>query len=752
MIDARRWPSVSTAAFAVALACGAVGPIEAADQPELRVGIEGVYRTGSWTPLVVSCPASPAASDFNAVWVEDPDGQPVRMPAILEDAGDGVRRFRVRFGRPNASVLLEQVEGKLDDAIRVSLPAPIDSREKVLLVLGELPSADRAARLLAGEDGVRTRVVSSSPLAVAGKAAGLGPLDFDGIDAIIVCGGALRLKDGDRKQQTQLVGTIEAIDGWVRGGGRLVFVAGGSAADLAAEDSPAIRWLPGPRGRQGRVARLVPLRRSAALETFGRAGRPLEKSALAGLEVPLLADSTEIDGLIEAFDGRVAADLPLVVRSAHGFGTVTWIGIDLDRDAFRTWQGTDTLLIQLLDARAGKSAARAGGPRNDAVDLAGQLRKALDHFPGVRAVPFEVIAGLGLLYVCCLYPLDWFLVSRLAVRPWLSWLTLPLLVATFTGLAVATAQAWKGTAWSSSRADLVDIDAVGGSARGFSFDGIWSPRNARLDLAAAVARDRAEVALSWFAPAGRGIGGTDAAVSHPSLAAGAYRYAGSLSELEQVPIAASSSRLFEASWTAAAPGGPETSESQPVISGLILEGQGTLRGWLESRLGFPLEDCRLLHAGWLYDVGRLDPGGRFEPAAGRGPRSLAGAITRRSASRDRDVSTGWDPGSTDVERILEVAGFHVAAGGSGYTGLEAGRLARLDLSPLLELGRAVLVGRGPPATLWTEAHRPIEPGIMATTEESLSQTGSQTAEPAPDSRGPATALWRIVLPLQRSAP
>jgi hypothetical protein len=36
---------VSTAAFAVALACGAVGPIEAADQPELRVGIEGVYRT-----------------------------------------------------------------------------------------------------------------------------------------------------------------------------------------------------------------------------------------------------------------------------------------------------------------------------------------------------------------------------------------------------------------------------------------------------------------------------------------------------------------------------------------------------------------------------------------------------------------------------------------------------------------------------------------------------------------------------------
>lgn len=729
MIEARRWPSGLMAAFAVVLACVGVVPVEAAGQFDVRVGIEGVYRTGAWTPLVVSSRERPAAALPNAVWVEDPDGQPVRMPAVPDDAGDGCRRFRVRFGRPNASLMLEQSEGQLGGGLPITLPAPIDSRERMLLVLGDLPAADRAARLLAGEEGGRTRIVSASPLAVAGKAAGISALDFDSVDGIIVCGGSLRLKDGDRQQQALLAATIEAIDGWVRSGGRLVFVAGASAADLDAAGSPALRWLPGPPGRPGKVARLVPLRRSAALETYGRAGRPLEKAALAGLEVPLLADAAELDGLIEAFDGRVATDLPLVVRSAHGFGTVTWIGIDLDRDGFRNWQGTDTLLVELLDARVSGRAARAGGGRSDAVDLAAQLRMALDHFPGVAAVPFEIIAGLGLLYVCCLYPLDWFVVTRLAGRPWLSWLTLPLLVAVFTGLSLTTALAWKGDGWRSSRADLVDVDSVTGLSRGFSYTGIWSPQNARIDLAAAVPRDRAEVALSWFAPAGRGIGGTDAAVSHSSLAACEYRSVGSLAGLEQVPIAASSSRLFEARWTAP-PGKTGIRASEPVVSTLVLEGQGTLRGGIESRLGFSLEDCRLLHAGWLYDVGRLDPGGHFEPAAGRGPRSLAGAITRRSASRERDVSTGWDSGSTDVDRILEVAGFHAAVGGSGYTRLEAGRLARLDLSPLLELGRAILVGRGPPATLWKEIPSRLDP----------------------DSTPPRSALWRIVLPLQRSAP
>jgi hypothetical protein len=73
----------------------------------------------------------------------------------------------------------------------------------------------------------------------------------------------------------------------------------------------------------------------------------------------------------------------------------------------------------------------------------------------------------------------------------------------------------------------------------------------------------------------------------------------------------------------------------------------------------------------------------------------------------------------------------VAAGGAGYTALEPGRLARLDLSPLLPLDRAVLVGRGPPLVDWTCVAGPVAGGAPAAT-------------PAVSGAAP---LWRIVISL-----
>jgi hypothetical protein len=196
--------------------------------------------------------------------------------------------------------------------------------------------------------------------------------------------------------------------------------------------------------------------------------------------------------------------------------------------------------------------------------------------------------------------------------------------------------------------------------------------------------------------AGRGFGGLDAAVGHPSLAAADYGYGGSLAALDDVPIAAAASRLFEAEWSGCA-------DVPVVTSSLALTSQATLAGAVSHHLPFPIENCRLLHAGWLYDVGTLRPGDRYDTATGRGPRSLASALTRRAAAKDRETALTWDPTNADVARIIEVAAFQGAAGGTAYTGLDAGRLGRLDLSPLLAVDRAVLVGtvaEGVPASRW----------------------------------------------------
>jgi ABC-2 type transport system ATP-binding protein len=406
------------------------------------------------------------------------------------------------------------------------------------------------------------------------------------------------------------------------------------------------------------------------------------------------------------------------------------VGLDLDQGVFRSWQGTDSLLVELLGGRPGR-AGRAGELSRQSLDLSGQLRMAVDRFEGVRAIPFEVIAGLALLYIACLYPLEWWVVSR-GGRPWVAWLTLPAVVALFAGLAWWTADRWKGDGWRSRRADVVDIDLASSMARGTSFFGAWSPVNAFVDVAAvpsttAIGADPPASVVSWFGAGGRGIGAVDCPTAHPSLATEPYLAVAGLEGLDGVPIAASSSRLFEAEWL-----GPVTEAA--LVSTLRQDAQGTLSGTLDSRLPFALEQCALFHAGWYYDVGTLAPGARFDPESGKGPRTLASALTRSATVYDRTQTERWRVDDTDVDRILEVAGFHAAAGGASYTSLEAGRLGRIDLSPLLPIGRAVLVGRGPAGTAWS--------CLEGRSTSAAGAAGTPTA-------GDAPAMWRIVIPREK---
>ncbi len=693
---------------AAAIAPSAASPAPAHAEAAATIGLDGTWRTGSWTPLAIPLRDDGAAP--TRVWVADPDGELVGYEP-LAPAADGVARFRIRCGRPDGAVTVEWPDGSRD---KPRLPAPLESTTRLLMVLGDLPAAERAARLLQREDGSRFRVV---PLQDPGMV-GPSPLDLDAADTVVACGHAVSTAPPD---------LLAALDAWVRRGGRMVFLAGASAAPPAFADGPAGDWLPGRAGGRGRVARMVPLRRGAAIETYAKAGRPLDRGALATLEAPLLADSATLDGTIEAWEGGAQADLPLVVRRAHGFGTITWAGLDLDRAPFRAWPGTDSLLVQLLGGRAEKGG-RAGELVRGSLDLGGQLRLALDRFQGVSPVPFEVVAGLALLYVACLWPLEWWLVSR-SGKPRLAWLTLPALVAAFTGLAWWTAHRFKGEEARSRGAEIVDIDMVGNRLRGTSFLALWSPENTTLDLGAApatpLAGPNAATVLSWYRITGRGMGAVDSPTSHPSLASAPYRESPGFDRLVGIPMAASSSRLFEAEWTAPA-------ASPAVESTLTRDPQGTLRGTVKSLLPFGLEGATLVHAGWSYDVGTLRPGATFDTLSGKGPRTLSASLTRASTVLDRQQTERWRIDEHDVERILEIAGFHEAAGGTSYTSLEAGPLGRLDLSPLLPIDRAILVGTGPACTAW-----------------SVDGTGAAAGGAAE----PARALVRIVIPLEeRAAP
>lgn len=672
-----RTPLALAACLLAAAVAGAEPP------PGVELGFGGRSRAGSWTPLVVT--DLPAGAEAR-VWVQDPDGAFVRSPPAVAEGG--VARFAVRRGRPAGGIRVEH--GDSGPGAEIDLPASLPSTDGVVMLLGDLPALARAARLL--EDGAAPRLAVIAP-GRADVVVGTAARDMDGIDVVVACGRALEGVDG---------ALLAAIDAWIRDGGRLVLAAGVSAVALAGRGGVAAGWLPGP------VAETVPLRRVAAVEAHARAPGLAARPAAAELRVPLLANRAALAGAVDVFEGNTAADLPLVVRRAHGLGSITWIGLDLDAEPFRGWSGTDTLVARLLGDRraaveADRAASAAGPP-----DLAGQLRLALEAAGpdgGLAPVPFAVIAGLGLLYVACVFPLEWWLVSR-SGRPWLAWVTLPALVVGFTMAAGAASARWRpATAAGARAAEIVDVDAGSGAVRGWAWLAAWRLHNTSVDVAIDAGQG-GDAAISWFADAGPGFGAIDAAVPHPTLAAADYAYGDTLAALERVPVAAVSSRLFEARWSGTA--------ADVVSSTLTRDGRGTLRGEVAHHLPFPLRGCRLAHGGWLWDVGDLAPGQRHDLATGRGPRSLAGALARREAVKEREATTRWDRSGTELAWILEIAGFHAAAGGAAYTGLEPGRLARLDLSPLLPLDRAVLVGTAAdPPRGWTTGWRVAAAGGAA---------------------------------------
>jgi hypothetical protein len=668
----------------------------------VTVGFAGVSKTAVWTPVRVRLPADDTATRVR-VWAADPEGQPVGSPwrPLAETAGgDHEATLHVRLGRPEGDLAIEfeRAGQGVSGRQAVDFFPPLPQSSSLLLVIGDVPAAARAVRLLEDDEGWRPTVVSVGVADLPGAS----PLDFDAADAVVVAGSACPLPEN----------VFTALDDWVHGGGRLVFLAGESLERLAAEEAAELAWLPAS------FERLVPLRSTAVIETFARASRPLQLGS-AQLSMPMLAEVESGSAATLAAVGPTMADLPLAVRRPRGFGTIGWLAFDLDREAFAGWPGSDSLLLSVLGSER-KEGGRSGETRRDLLDIGGQLRRSVDQFPGVKAVPFELIGLLAILFVASLYPLSWWLAAPPSGRG--GWLALAVSVVGFTLLASVIGGQWKSSRWQTVSTGIVDIDVSSGMTRGFSMQGIWSPENASITVSAEASdavmlSGEERTVISWAAATGRSFGGPDTLVPHASLAAAAYGYGENLAALERVPLAIATSGIWQASWEGMVPAG------FPVLSGRFEQtAEGTLRGELINRLPFALEDCLLAYAGWLYDVGSFPAGGRFNPSSGRGPRSLSGAISRRMMVGEREQGGRYELDERNQDRILEVASFHEAAGGRSYTSLEAGVLCRYDLSDLIRSGRAVLLGRGPVGTDW-KVNRDI------------------------DSEEDSYAVWRFVLPV-----
>jgi len=465
-----------------------------------------------------------------------------------------------------------------------------------------------------------------------------------------------------------------------------------------------------------------------AIESFCGSSLPLTVLDPEGVGVPVLAGTS---GVVEIRE----ADLPLLVRQARGFGQVVYLALDPDQPPLANWADRGRLMARLLDLSS-TSTEEAGGSRAmlhyGFTDMAGQLRSALDCFPGVGLVPFWTVVALVIVYLLAIGPGDYFLLRRLLRRMQWTWVSFPLVVVLVTAGALALARALKGDRVQVHQVDLVDVDVGSGRVRGTTWANVFSPTTEPYDIslsppwprraagAAAGAIDPArkyvgpssltkqssqagkpDVLVSWLGLPGEALGGMNPRASNPTVWKGGYRFSPGLETLSGVPIPIWSTKSFTARWTS--PAGTFL-----VPEAKLVEEDRVPTGALTNPFDFPLHDCLLAYGNWVYqlgDSGTVQPHQTIAVGSMLMRRELRTFLTGRKSVLDEDAArmkdtfheelTPYDQGSVDVAYVLRAMMFHRAAGGRAYTGLWNRYQGFVDFSGLLQANRAVLVAGVP---------------------------------------------------------
>jgi len=755
---------IPTAALFVCLSLlAAPDPAGAAEEiphPEivaLRVGFQGQsrgepaakYKAGLWTPVEVTLRGVERLRGGRVILtVPDGDGVPSRVSAPLPHAQTGedvALLMYARFGRIGGQLAVElrSADGQTvplrsaaglmakpvfkagdDDAF----PPAIPSHRELIVVVGSAPlGVEDAVGRLRQKPEERTVVVRLDDFRqLPDRWYG-----YEGVDTVVLATGDPSVY-GELKPDGR---RVAALDEWVRMGGKLVFCVGHRAEEVLRQEpeAPLRRFAP------GRLQKRVSLRQTAALETYCGSSVPVPAPPGGG---PLEMHTAQLAGVEGTVEAREADDLPLVIRRAHGFGQIVFLAADLDRPPLADWPDRGLLVGRLLDHPKSPTEEADEGTalmHYGFNDLAGQLRSALDRFPGVSMVPFYVVILLVVLYLLAIGPGDYFLLRKLLRRMQLTWVTFPLIVLAVSLAAYLLASRFKGNQVRLNQVDLVDVDTETGRIRGTAWVNLFSPRVDRYDLTFQPKRPGGDVLpgarvwTAWLGLPGEALGGMAPKTVEPGVWKTPYDFSPELDRLAGVPIQVWSTKSLTARWTAPA---------ETLLEASLREEDNLPNGTITNRLDFPLTQCLLAYGNWAYNLDTLAPGETVRVGPSLKRRELKTLLTGRKLIFDeaeekfRQQTTPYDQAGVDVAYIVRAMMFFDAAGGRRYTGLWNRYQAFVDLSHLLKTNRAVLIAV-PAGDTATGKHAGAE----------LLRDGCPVATP----RDRHATVYRFVFPVQQES-
>ncbi len=505
----------------------------------IRVGIGDRCKVGLWTPVEITLlGGSESLTGTVTVTVPDGDGIPSRVLTppnkpcqVLPGRQTSVLLY-ARIGQVTSELKVEYIVGRrvaarkfMESSFKVDQDHFIYPLEAQPLVVSIGPKATGI------EDIPRLKEMDNEHRLVVARIDDIDQLPtswygYEGVSAVVISTSQAELY----RKLTPEGARLDALEQWIRMGGRLVLCVGSRADEVLAQDSALKRFAP------GRLEKIVTLGQTGALEIYcgGSAAVPQEQDGgKTAIQAAKLAD---IRGIVEARE----ADLPLVIRTPCGLGQIVFLAADLDQGPLGKWSDRPLLLAKLLDLPAGRSEEP---PDNAALmhyrytDLSGQLRSALDEFTGVRTIPFSFVALMIIFYILLIGPGDYFFLRKVVRRMEWTWLSFPLIVLVVSAAAYLLAYYFKGNQLRVNQADLVDVDAASGFVRGSTWLDIFSPRmeSFNLSLQPRLPDGHSDAnAQSWFAwlgLQGGALGGMNPRGANPTLWPEHYSFAPDLQRL-----------------------------------------------------------------------------------------------------------------------------------------------------------------------------------------------------------------------------
>lgn len=386
---ARRLVGFVLAALVI-LGIGAT-PVAAVDglTMEAAVLLDGHARTGSWVAIDIRLRNDGPAIVGELRLAGGTQGRTrFSTPVDLPTQSDQLYRMYVQpptFGRELA---IDLVEGPTTIA---STKATFTLHDPQQLVVGVV--AERPGEIIGGLD-LLPNQNAVAPLTVA--------LDTGDLPERVEAWGTLdRLIWQDIDSSRLSPAQLEALRGWIAGGGRLV-IAGGTT---------------GPSGLSAFPDDILPYRPVATTD--------IDPASLTGLLGEIPPGATTLPALTgELTAGRAlaaAGDRTVAAERTYGSGSVTILGFDPTVGWMGDTDAGEQLWRRLLPART------VGGP---VVTDDSQIVSAVSQLPALALPPIGGLVVLLGAYILLIGPINYLVLNRLDRREW-AWVTMPVLIAAF---------------------------------------------------------------------------------------------------------------------------------------------------------------------------------------------------------------------------------------------------------------------------------------------------------------------------------